>query len=120
LLPELVEPALPGENTTAVQVDLWKMNQRDFKKRSNYCRRNRERILPLILGQSLQALCNCMEADENWNNIDTQQQCDGATTAHSKVHDTITDPPIPSTHIVRHRGTRVRLQTEDFGQQHVL
>jgi hypothetical protein len=47
------------------------MDQRDFKKRSDYRRRNHEQIFPLILGQCSQALRNRMEADENWNDIDS-------------------------------------------------
>jgi hypothetical protein len=70
-LPTIVEPA-PPEDGTPISFELWKMARRTFEKQTEARRRNSSRVYALVIGQCLQALCNCMEVHERWGHINKQ------------------------------------------------
>jgi hypothetical protein len=69
-LPGLVEPTPPTDMANIMQLERWKMGMRNHDKDVQSRNRNKQRIYSLVLGQCSQALCNRMEAHQNWSGTD--------------------------------------------------
>lgn len=69
VLHPLDKPAPPADPNQAVEFELWKMAHRNYEKQAKVRQRNSLRVYVLIIGQCSQALCNQMEANEEWECI---------------------------------------------------
>ena len=74
LLPDIEEPATPGAAATAVDVELWKLDLREYRTRVDKRHKNSDKVYALVLGQCSQALRSRMEAHPTWDTIDGGSQ----------------------------------------------
>jgi hypothetical protein len=76
-LPPLVEPALPTDTTNIVDMELWKLAIREHVKKNERRQTNSDRAYALVLGQCSQALRNRLEADTEWDHVNTSSNLIG-------------------------------------------
>jgi len=76
-LPPLVEPALPTDTTNIVDMELWKLAIREHVKKNERRQTNSDRAYALVLGQCSQALSNRLEADTEWDHVNTSSNLIG-------------------------------------------
>jgi hypothetical protein len=68
-LSPLVKPAPPTNVDQVVEFELWKRAWHTYEKQLKARHRNSARVYALVIGQCSQALCNCMEANNQWSMI---------------------------------------------------
>ncbi len=69
-LPDIKEPDTPDQTAMPMEVKLWEMNLKEYKKKVRAWSTNSDLVSTLLLGQCLQAMRNRLEAHKDWAIID--------------------------------------------------
>ena len=68
-LANLEEPMQPANADNTFEMEIWKMEWREYAEKLRNRHKNSHRVMAIVLGQCLQALCNRLEADPIWDTI---------------------------------------------------
>ena len=70
-LPTLVAPSPPADTATVVQLKVWEMDFKEYRKWLEERERNMEKTYALILGQCSKTIQDRIEAHEQWEAVNT-------------------------------------------------
>ena len=70
-LPTMVAPTPPADTATVVQLKIWEMDFKEYRKRLEEREQNMEKKDPLILGQCCKTIRDRIEAHEQWEAVNT-------------------------------------------------
>ena len=76
-LPTLVAPSPPQATATVVELKIWEMDFKEYRKRVEEREKNMEKTYALILGQCSKTICNRIEAHEQWESVNTSSNALG-------------------------------------------
>ena len=77
MLPTLVTPAPPGATATVVELKIWEMDFKEYRKRLEERERNMEKAYALILRQCSKTIRDRIEAHEQWEPINSSSNALG-------------------------------------------
>jgi hypothetical protein len=88
----LIEPVPPTNVDQVVKFELWKMAWCTYEKQLKARHCNSARVYALVIGQCSQALCNRMEANDQWSTINKASNVIRASAAADpELHDPAPD-----------------------------
>ena len=70
-LPTLVAPTPPGTTATVVELKIWEMDFKEYRKRMEEREKNMEKTYALILGQCSKTIRDSIVAHEHWESVNT-------------------------------------------------
>ena len=76
-LPTLVAPSPPADTATVVQLKIWEMDFKEYRKRLEEREQNMEKTYALILGQCSKTIRDRIEAHEQWEAVNTSSNALG-------------------------------------------
>ena len=76
-LPTLTAPSPPDDTATMVQLKIWEMDFKEYRKRTEERERNVEKTYALILGQCSKTIHDWIEAHEHWDAVNTSSNALG-------------------------------------------
>ena len=76
-LPTLTAPSPPADTATVVQLKIWEMDLKEYRKRMEDRERNMEKTYALILGQCSKTIRDRIEAHEHWETVNTSSNALG-------------------------------------------
>ena len=76
-LPTLVAPTPPGTTATVVELKIWEMDFKEYRKRMEEREKNMEKTYALILGQCSKTIRDRIEAHEQWESVNTSSNALG-------------------------------------------
>ena len=76
-LPTLTAPPPPADTATMVQIKIWELDFKEYRKRMEERERNMEKTYALILGQCSKTIRDRIEAHEHWNAVNTSSNALG-------------------------------------------
>ena len=76
-LPTLVAPSPPQATATVVELKIWEMDFKEYRKRVEEREKNMEKTYALILGQCSKTIRDRIEAHEQWESVNTSSNALG-------------------------------------------
>ena len=76
-LPTLTAPTPPAATATVVELKIWEMDFKEYRKRMEEREKNMEKTYALILGQCSKTICDRIEAHEQWEPVNTSSNALG-------------------------------------------
>ena len=76
-LPTLVAPTPPETTATVVELKIWEMDFKEYRKRMEEREKNMEKTYALILGQCSKTIRDRIEAHEQWESVNTSSNALG-------------------------------------------
>ena len=76
-LPTLVAPSPPQAMATVVELKIWEMDFKEYRKRVEEREKNMEKTYALILGQCSKTIRDRIEAHEQWESVNTSSNALG-------------------------------------------
>ena len=77
MLPTLVAPSPPAATATVVELKIWEMDFKEYRKWLEERERNMEKSYALILGQCSKTIRNRIEAHEQWELVNSSSNALG-------------------------------------------
>ena len=75
--PTLTAPTPPAATATVVEIKIWEMDFKEYRKRVEEREKNMEKTYALILGQCSKTICDRIEAHEQWEPVNTSSNALG-------------------------------------------
>ena len=76
-LPTLTAPPPPADTATMVQIKIWELDFKEYRKRMDERERYMEKTYALILGQCSKTIRDRIEAHEHWDAVNTSSNALG-------------------------------------------
>ena len=70
-LPTLIAPTPPMATATVVELKIWKLDFKEYRKQIEEREKNMEKTYALILGQCSKTIRDRIEAHEQWEPVNT-------------------------------------------------